>query len=294
MTAQAQMRKNIGDLGYRLSTGQMGKLYTDIAPQSRSFQALRDEISENTQTIDNIQISLGRLNVIELNIRTMMNTLTDFRVRLNQALNPVSVDPGFNTFCGDTLNFLEKNLNQNDFEERNLFGGQKTFGHVCDVSRLPNFFLGQPFTYDYALGNDQKFSLNIDEESPCPYGSTLYEPGIAKTLQCFKIGKENLPGTDRTTQPMQLLESCVTLSTEALGDLSELLNRINSQRHKFTTLKETLEQNNLFLSENLSQITDADLVQTYVELVTQQEGLNISLHGLKKTVLGNDLLNLLN
>ncbi|MGI4851605.1 MAG: hypothetical protein ACRYGR_06655 [Janthinobacterium lividum] len=204
-TAQGLSQK-ANQLNIQSSTGEKAQLFSDFAPEARLYTGNFDLKSENTQLIDDYKVCQGRLQNAEVKIRSINDRFNEFRIQLTQVLSPDGAkNAEFKDYCAKTLQSIQSSLNGKDIQGDNLFGGNKTSGLACDISKLPTFTLGQAPNYDYAVGDSTLQQVG----DATTYGVTAFTQGFAQVLQCLKIGADNAPNTDANSPSMQLLRQCI-------------------------------------------------------------------------------------
>lgn len=283
MNAQTlNIKKQVSEANRQMVTGLKTQKLSDIAPEARRYLNILDSQEKNKQYIRNIDDTLRRLEMMRSQVEQLIGMSTELKARLKGAVgNATTIDHGLNSFAKGRLENLEQILNATDGTGQNLFGGDRTEGKVVDASLYPTPGPGDSLSQDYYAGNSTKHTIAVGDGLSMTYGVTANESGFNRMIHALKIASTRTPESNPSSTNMVVLREAQDHADAALNDLTAVQERILTAQKALKREKESLEDLDQFMTEQVSGIIEADPKETYmrlVQLLNQQSMSMVAMH----------------
>lgn len=250
----------------QIATGKKAQAYSEIASQSAELVSLERSLERGDQFVDNIELTLGRLNVMESTFGALQEQAINIKGIISQGLSgnniaEVPLQQFAATFSDEAASLLNT-----QFAGQYLFAGSLTDGPAVDLSDVdydPQAGLPGTFTADadYYQGDGFKHSVRADDGYDVAYGVTADEPAFEQMFRA--LAYMDFAGGAQDTS---VLKEALRLVDVAIDGLSDLRSQVGAYTQVLEKSKSTHEDFKAFAQNLVSNIEDVDIAQATSEL----------------------------
>lgn len=269
------MQQSITAKQREASTGKAAHTYSEIPNKAPLVLGLQREAQALHQEKDNLELMDSRAELIETALSQIIDRSGDFRAKLLGLLNSGSYQTDFAVYAQNTLQDLERYLNQQNPEGLYIFGGIDSTTKPVDIEAAawPTPAVGDPPHYGYTAISGMRM-VGLKDGEGFSYGITAHEEGFASFLHALKICT-----TTNTLNPSEedkiKLREAVDHIEKASLQLPDLLTGLGHERKVFETSQDICTTQQNFIEEKISDVLSADRFSALIE--SHKESANFSL-----------------
>lgn len=270
-----------------LATGRRVHTLSDAKDQSYALLTLME--SEQKRLGDQTQLTTGihRLGCINPILRKIHDEFADFQNRIVASRSQNGfIDPSFQQDAASLLNRVESLLNSRDYENRFLFGGNKTRFqqtdsadettiNVVDINRIPTPGPGSPPNDTYYLGTQDTATLQLNDGRTESYGINAGNLCFQKIVHALKICATTPPTNDVGSADYQKLTNALDIGNQGREDLNILKSKSEAQEAAFLAQKNAIDDEIAILNQSIADITDQDPISAFIDQKTAEEKLKV-------------------
>ena len=169
----------------QIATGKKAQAYSEIASQSAELVSLERSLERGDQFVDNIELTLGRLNVMESTFGALQEQAINIKGIISQGLSgnniaEVPLQQFAATFSDEAASLLNT-----QFAGQYLFAGSLTDGPAVDLSDVDyDPQAGLPAVGSCLVHREAQLAVRalVGEDRPCPRSSLEVVEHIAHHL----------------------------------------------------------------------------------------------------------------
>ena len=266
MLAQSQWQ----EASIQASSGKQSRDYAGVAVDSRRLISL-ENLSVNLDSyIANIDLTDHRLQSMETSVASLFDVATEVRTLLMEALNATNAE--FSTINENAAIMLDQvaGLLNVQHDGRLLFGGTVIDQDPVDLATFdpddPSYDPNDPTVANagYYAGDGAVLSARIDESVVVDYGVTATESGFEALLRGLYLASTAATGPGGADIPR--LEAALDLVNVAIEEVPNIQSRIGTTRTALEQTKSIHLDVQLFTGNEISEIENADVVETMIRI----------------------------
>lgn len=277
--AQARVQ----DYRIQVSTGFKAQRYDGIAGDSRRLEGLEQQHAQNKAFTENIERTELRLNTMEGSIEGLQGIAKDFRTTLLSAANAENLESlDLNKIASD-LRQEAVSLINTETEGRYLFSGSATSTPPVSDQSTGEIITDHPdISSDelYYQGNAQTLSVRADTGVTLDYGISAdpnEETGIKELLTALThVMQPSLSQENVTNALNALTGEADAPNGGGIAKLADTRAQIGSSLDLMEGIRTRLEDNQVDVESDISDIEDVDVSRAMTLLAEQQTTLETS------------------
>lgn len=286
----------VNETNIQIASGKVAQSYDRLSVDSSRLVSLEREAARTEQYVRNVDVSLGRLAIMESSVATATERTNYLLTQLASALNgnnsaDIALDAlgdGFLQEIGSLLNVQH--------EGRYLFSGSRGDQQPVDVARWdytdtvgnPNHPIvaggwnptvpasvtdpGGSYT-DYYSGDALEQTVRIDDDFELTYGMTADRNGFERLMRALSYtewaGQDPIDPAAR----IDALELAYSTARSALEELSDLRSEIGAEMAVMETARESHNDYLSYAQNAISAIEDVDVAEAVTRLSLDQTAL---------------------
>ncbi len=250
----------------QMASGKKSQSYAPLATDANQLVSMERSISRSEQFKTNIDSALGRLNLMESALGTMVDRSTDVLATIAQGLSGANMDDlPLEQFAETYLSEIEAELNKQNGGFY-IFGGTKTDippVDLADADYDPQAGLPGSFSADdsYYQGDEHLFSVRADDSLETIYGVTADDPTFEKLLRGLSYMSYAGANSDK-----DVLQQAYDLINDAVDGLSDLRGEVGANTKVLEQQKVSHQGFQLFAENLVSNIEDVDIAAASTQL----------------------------
>ena len=276
--AQTQLRVKEGNLA--VASGKVAQSYDKLGVDSYRLLSLEQSDARAEQYGKNIDRAIGRLNVMESSVTTLVDRATYLLSQLAIAVNADNADNIALDQLGDSFMIDAATTLNVRHEGRHLFAGSRGNTQPVDLAGYdptaawPPAAPG-PIDTSYYQGDGITAIARVDESFELDHGITADEPGFEQLFRALAYTRwagQNPTDPDRGT----VLAEALDLTRAAIDDLGRVRSEIGAKSSVMEAAKRRHEEFRSYASEAISGIEDTDITVAITRLNADQTVLQAS------------------
>ena len=263
-----------------IASGKVAQSYAELGVDSFRLLSLEDADSRSGQYIKNIDRAIGRLNIMESSVNTLVDRATYVLGQLAIAINADNADNVDLTELGDAFMVDTAAVLNVRHEGRSLFAGSRGNLAPVDLSAYDPTAGWPPVTpgvvdTGYYRGDGITATARADDNFDLDYGVTADAPGFEKMLRALAYTRwagQNPTDPDRGVA----LSAAMDLTREAIDDMARIRSEIGAKSSVLESGRLRHEQFRNYAAEAISGLEDTDLTEAITRLTSDQTLLQAS------------------
>ncbi len=279
-TLNERMR-NLGDIQNQLASGKRVNYASDDPAAAGLILELRNHLRQNSQYQENVENGISWLSNTEQTLQELYDILNQARADAVEGSNEATTPEGMAQLAEEVDAFLENvfSLANSDYNGKTVFGGTNTndpafiatrdpvSGRITDVQMNSAGIEGAIFRQ---VGTRETMQINIS-------GSDVFMPegaGADEDLFQVLIGlRDALESGDA-----EAVGEMITEIDDVLGNVSDMVSLTGSRVARLNTLSDSLFNQEITMTSELSEQEDADLVELTTQLTLEQNAYQAALN----------------
>ena len=281
-TNMASTQAAVSNRTVQISSGKKSQEYTNLAQQTLGLVNLQRDSVRTEQFGENIKSTKTRLEIMENNLSTITDRITNLLSDVLSGLNGSNIQEiPFETFATSFRSEMTALINA-QHEGRYLFSGSLTDTppvDITDPAYTPQAGLPGVFTadFDYYQGDNVQLSNRIDQDATLTYGITGDEPAFEQVLR--GLAYVEYAGTNDDTA---VLQEAYNLLQTSLDGVSALRSQIGAQVSVLDGATANHVSYKTYVDNTISGIEDIDIAEATSRLAFDQVQLQASYISLTK------------
>ncbi len=292
--ALKSLQKNLEKLTTSRQKVLDGKKFTKASDAPLEMQkslAIKVSLSQNTRYLKRIEDSLSSLQSREITLSQNQEYMQQAKEIAMSANNGTLTSQDRSNLADQVNGILEgmASLANEKIQGAYAWGGTKTSQAPFAIVRnekqeiLQANYVGNQEENQVSIGKDEKMTVNIP-------GDQAFSSSFASLIK-LRDSLQNKGGLSETDQVKQISASLTDINNSSEQTLNLSVKTGNSI-NRLQTRQSNLEQENIQKETRISQIEDADIPTTVVQMTTAETAYNATLYTISRSNTGG-LLNYL-